>query len=105
MKTFFVAFLALLALPSCEAPSGSPDTSFAVAFLRAVGDDILQHEGTQALAKHRDGAKYLALVDTAPKDGVLTLAELEPFFAAPTPETAAMLVILVLGIQRARSEQ
>ena len=102
MKTFFVALL--LALAACASP-GPDDVSFAVSFLRAIGDDVLQHEGTQALQKHRDGAKYMALVDTAPKDGVLTLAELEPFFVAHTPESAAMLVILVLGIQRARSEQ
>lgn len=103
MRTSTLPLLALI-LNCCTSQNSepSPTWDFAKAFLQTVGNDVLEHEGTQALLAHRDGAKYMALLDVNPKDGKLSLAEIEPLFTAPTPESLAMLTILVLGIQRAR---
>lgn len=107
MKTL-LSFVALF-VTACAAPDPNApplDLEFAKQFLTAVGNDVLMHEGTQALMAHADGRTFVGLFDVNPKDGHLSVEELGPVLNAPAnPQNAAMLTIMILGIMRARNER
>lgn len=86
---------------SQSADQPSMTTAFVQQLLITAGDDVLQHEGTEALKKHRDGQKFMGLLD-GNKDGVVSLAEVEPFLQQPTPESSAAMVVMALAVLRAR---
>ena len=90
-----------LLLAGCQSTPNTGTADQSLAILRAIGDAAIRVDGTAALQKHAPEA--LALLDVAPKDGVLTLAEVESFLQAnQSPEQLTWTLILVRGLIEAQ---
>ncbi len=97
------AFLLALLLGACQGPPSSEPglVPAQLAYLRAVGDVALRVDGTAALRKYAPEA--FPLIDVAPADGVITLAEVEAVVAAAQdPVQLTWLLLMVRGMIEAR---
>jgi hypothetical protein len=123
MKRTFPLFSCLLSLvllvalipfafaASCQVPGSGGDgevavpgdtPSMALSWLTALGDAAIRTDGTVALQKYAPEA--LELLDVAPRDGIVTLAELASFTnAASDPAQLTWLLIMAREVYRARS--
>lgn len=95
-----LALLACCTSPPSEAPASSAGA--AMRFLESLGDAAVRMDGTAALLKYAPEA--MALVDTSPKDGVVTLAELTAVVnSTQDPAQLVWLIVMVRGMIEARN--
>lgn len=100
--TMLLAVLLLGIFSACTSNPPPPDGEAApLAYLRALGDAAIRIDGTAALQKY--APEVLPLLDVAPPDGVVTLAEVESILnGVQDPAQVVWLVLMVRGIIESR---
>lgn len=102
--------LALTLLAACVAssptsdqpPASAPD--FAVAYLKGIGDAAMRTYGTEAIKKYAPEA--MAILDTSPADGVVTMDEFVAVVGTNiTPEKASWLTLVALAVFEAHRKE
>lgn len=93
--------LLLLLLPACFAPQPGEAVDPSLQFLRALGDVAVRIDGTAALQKYAPEA--IPILDVAPTDGTVSLAEIERVVASSQdPESLVWLLLMVRHMVEAR---